>query len=179
MNEPELCLIENFLDNPDELFRSLRDGVEWDERMKARKTASFGVAYNYSGMTYPKTEMLSELEPVCEKIQQTVGFGPNNCLMNYYPNGQSTMGYHSDSTVELMPGTGVVIVSLGSERQMSYRSKIDKAVKFQYFLKSGALLYMTNEIQNHWQHAIPKDPDAGERISLTFRQISKKSNCDI
>ena len=73
MNEPELCLIEKFLKNPDELFRSLRDGVEWDERMKARKTASFGVAYNYSGMTYPQTEMLSELVPVCEKIQQTVG----------------------------------------------------------------------------------------------------------
>jgi len=173
MNEPEIYLCENFLENPDETLDLFREEVEWDDRMKVRKTASFGISYDYSGITYPQKEMLPELKPICERIQQQIGFLPNNCLMNYYPDAHSTMGYHSDSTDELMKGSGVVIVSLGSSRHISYRSKLDSKIKFRYLLNSGDLLYMKNEIQAQWMHAIPKDPDVGERISLTFRLIIK------
>ncbi|QDU07349.1 alpha-ketoglutarate-dependent dioxygenase AlkB [Gimesia aquarii] len=173
MNEPELYFRENFLENPNELLDFFREGVDWDERMKARKTASFGISYDYSGITYSQKEMLPELVPICERIQQEIGFLPNNCLMNYYPDGHSTMGFHSDSTDELMEDTGVVIVSLGSSRYISFRSKLDSKIKFKYLLNSGGLLYMQNEIQAQWMHAIPKDPAASERISLTFRWIIK------
>lgn len=169
MKEPEIDLHPNFLESSTKLFDQLRVGVDWDQRMKARKTASFGVAYNYSGITYPQTEMLPELVVVCDRIQQQVGFTPNNCLLNYYPDGQSTMGYHSDSTAELKAGTGVVILSLGSTRSISFRNKQDPDQKFSYALNNGDLLYMKNKIQDKWQHAIPRDPIAGERISLTFR----------
>jgi len=142
--------------------------------MRARKTASFGVSYDYSGVEYPQTEMHPMLLPVCDRIESELGFRPNNCLLNYYPNGDSTMGYHSDSSEELRDGTGVAIVSLGAERLIVYRSKKDKQVKYKYQLKSGALLYMSKEIQEHWMHAIPKQNGCGERISLTFRQIIKE-----
>ena len=74
MPEPQLELIPAFLDQATELFTLLREQVVWDERMKARKTASFGVAYNYSGITYPWTVMLPALEPVCERIAEEIGF---------------------------------------------------------------------------------------------------------
>jgi alkylated DNA repair dioxygenase AlkB len=93
--------------------------------------------------------------------------------MNYYVDGNSKMGYHSDSAAELQEETGVAILSLGAERTISYRSKLDKEHKVKYKLKNGALLYMNNDIQQKWMHAIPKETDVGERISLTFRKIIK------
>ena len=171
MKEPELLFVDNFIENSNNLFISLRDNIVWDERIKARKTASFGVAYDYSNITYPQVEMHCSLISICNQIESDIGFLPNNCLLNYYPDGNSTMGYHSDSAKELKLGTGVVIISLGSERCISFRSKSDKEIKFQYKLGCGGLLYMDKAVQDSWMHAIPKQNGAGERISLSFRYI--------
>ena len=153
------------------MFDRIKDLVVWDERLRSRKTASFGVAYNYSGMTYPAVDMLDALIPICDRIEEEIGFMPNNCLLNYYPDGNSTMGYHSDNISELKAGTGVAIVSLGAARYIHYRHKGDRAIEYKYLLNSGALLYMNDKIQQHWLHAIPKQLEASERISLTFRHI--------
>lgn len=172
--EPNIKIIENFVSDPDCLFHEIKNNVDWDERMKARKTASFGVSYNYSDITYPQTDMPVYLGKICQAIDQIIGFMPNNCLMNYYLNGNSFMGYHSDSSEELAENTGVVIISLGSERPISYRLIANKEHKVKYSLKPGTLLYMDKNVQSKWQHAIPKKKtDVGERISLTFRYILK------
>ncbi len=173
ITKPKLTVIDSFITKPDKLFITIQDQVIWDERIKARKTASFGVSYNYSGITYPQKQMLTELLPICIKIEKRIGFMPNNCLMNYYIDGRSSMGYHSDSAEELKEDTGVVIISLGAERHISYRSKINKEIKYKYLLKNGSLLYMDLQIQDEWMHAIPKEKEIGERISLTFRNIIK------
>ena len=81
------------------------------------------------------------------------------------------MGYHSDTSEELKEGTGVCIVSLDAARFISYRSKNNRTIEHKYLLKTGDFLYMDNYVQKHWLHAIPKQDEAGERISLTFRQI--------
>ena len=173
METPNIVIIENFINDADSMFAEIRDRVNWDERMKARRTASFGVSYNYSGMIYPETTMMKCLIPVCDQIESKIGFRPNNCLMNYYLDGNSTMGYHSDSAEELQEGTGVAIISLGAARSISYRSKLDIDRKVKYRLKNGALLYMDNDVQTKWMHAILKEKGVGERISLTFRNIIK------
>lgn len=53
-----ITYIENFIDKPQELFNYLSENVNWDERMSARKTASYGKAYNYSQMAYPYRDFL-------------------------------------------------------------------------------------------------------------------------
>lgn len=170
--KPDILLDEAFLTDGDALFAQLAEGVVWDERMRARKTASFGTAYNYSGITYGAVPMHPLLVPIVEKLEARLGFRPNNCLLNFYESGESTMGFHSDSTDELMPGTGVAIVSLGTERSITFQSKQDKQIQHSYPLKSGSLLYMSAEIQHAWKHAILKqDSVSGGRISLTFRQL--------
>lgn len=171
--KPNILLEENFVINHLQLFEELESSVVWDERMKARKTASFGVSYDYSGVSYRQTSMLKSLDLICECIEKKLGFKPNNCLMNYYMDGNSSMGFHSDSAEELLEGAGVAIISLGAERNIWYRSKLDKEVKIPYLLKSGALLYMGSELQQHWTHAILKEKNVGSRISLTFRHIIK------
>lgn len=173
MNAPAIHLKAKFIELPDALFKQLKNSVEWDERMKARKTASYGVAYNYSQITYPASAMLPELEEICGQLEKELGFHPNNCLLNYYQDGNSSMGFHSDSSEELEAGTGVAIVSLGSVRAITYRSKSDKSIQVEYQLPSGSLLYMSEQVQQDWLHAVLKSAEMGERISLTFRSIVK------
>lgn len=108
-----ITFIENFIKKPSELFEKLKNNVEWDERMSARKTASFGIAYNYSQISYPFQEFNSELKEIIDLIDQTLKFKPNNCLINYYLDGKSKMGFHSDQIDILFKNTGVGIVSIG------------------------------------------------------------------
>jgi alkylated DNA repair dioxygenase AlkB len=173
MSTPPIEIKAAFIGAADVLFEWLKNSVEWDKRMRARKTASYGVAYNYSQITYQAKEMLPELEGICGRIEQELGFRPNNCLLNYYPDGGASMGFHSDSSEELEAGTGVAIVSLGSVRAMTYRKKDDKSVQMEYPLASGSLLYMPDEVQQQWLHAVLKSEKVGARISLTFRSIVK------
>ena len=57
--------IDNFIDNDSFLFDTLRDTSDWDRRMSSRLTTSFGVSYNYSGISYPDVtipDYLTDLE---------------------------------------------------------------------------------------------------------------------
>lgn len=166
-----ITFIEHFLSTPQLLFEKLRKEVTWDERMKARKTASFGKAYNYSQISYPYQEMTPELDEIIELIAQQLHFKPNNCLINYYLDGKSKMGFHSDQTDILEEHTGVAIVSLGETRTLRFRNIADHEVVKDYPLPSGSLIYMNQEIQKEWQHAIPKSDTSEGRMSLTFRSL--------
>jgi len=166
-----ITFIENFIDNPRELFDLLTSTVKWDERMTARKTASFGKAYNYSQIEYPFQEFLPELELIIEKLSPVIGFESNNCLINYYLDGKSKMGYHSDQTDILEHNTGIAIVSLGETRTLKFRNIENPKTYLSYNLMEGSLVYMTQEIQRKWQHSIPKSDTEKGRLSLTFRRI--------
>ena len=119
MEDLKIIIIEDFINNADDLFQQIGKSVKWDERIKARKTASFGVAYNYSGITYPEIPMMACLIPICQKIESQLGFLPNNCLMNYYLDGNSKMGYHSDSAEKFKKDTGVAILSCRASHYIS------------------------------------------------------------
>lgn len=175
MQAPAIYLKPDFLSAPADLFFKLENEVIWDERMRARKTASFGVAYDYSQISYAPTAMPDFLQIICQALENELGFLPNNCLLNFYTDGNSSMGFHSDSTDELAAGSGVAIISLGSLRHITYRLKQDKNQEFLYPLPPGSLLYMSAAIQQDWLHAIPKETGAGARISMTFRKILNKA----
>ncbi|WP_347905334.1 alpha-ketoglutarate-dependent dioxygenase AlkB [Pseudomonas purpurea] len=175
MNPPSISLFPDFISVPQPLFDSLKDSVQWDERMRARKTASFGAPYDYSQITYPAIPMPAALDELCSRIEAQLGFRPNNCLLNYYPDGRSSMGFHSDAREQFVEGTGVAIVSLGHPRSILYRHKQEHTAEFGYTLASGSLLYMSDAVQEQWLHAIPKELDAGERISLSFRLLKDES----
>jgi len=166
-----ITYIENFIDNPTELFNILTTNVKWDERMTARKTASFGKAYNYSQIDYPYQEFLPELKVIIGKLKPVIGFEPNNCLVNFYMDGKSSMGYHSDQTDILETGTGIAIVSIGEARVLKFRNIENPEQFLTYELTAGSLVYMTQEIQTIWKHSIPKANTENGRISLTFRQM--------
>jgi alkylated DNA repair dioxygenase AlkB len=173
MSEPEASLDSQFLSHADAsaLFEALLSEVQWDERMKARKTACFGQTYDDSGIDYQLVPMHPRLIPLCEAISRRLGFVPTNCLLNFYETGRSSMGFHSDATHNLAEGTGVAIISLGAERCLSFRSKADPTVTLDYRLPHGSLFYMSQLTQDHWLHAVKRTETDDSRISLTFRHI--------
>lgn len=159
----------------DELMATLLREVDWDLRMRARKTASYGVPYNYSEMSYPAAPMHPVIarvrDAVTEALAGAADFRPNNCLVNLYETGRARMGYHFDATDELVPGTGVAIVSLGATRTLRFRLQTDREVERARPLPGGSLLYMSPAVQGIWKHGVPREPGAGPRISLTYRWL--------
>ena len=167
-----LIYIENLLENPSDLFTYLERNVNWDESMHSRKTASFGIPYNYSQIEYTYQSFPKEIESIINSIEQKLEFKPNNCLINFYSNGKSTMGWHSDRTDILCEGTGVAIVSVGDTRILRFREIENKENKVDYPLPPGSLIYMTKEVQDKWHHSIPKSNSELGRMSLTFRKLT-------
>ena len=166
-----VSFVQDFIPDPHIFYTFLEGTVHWDERMAARKTASYWKAYNYSQIEYPFQPMLPELQQLGQKIDGELGFAPNNCLINFYPDGKAKMGFHSDQTDILEAGTGIAIVSLGGTRALTFRNIADPSQTESYELPSGSLIYMTQEVQSLWQHAIPRSDTMEGRMSLTFRSL--------
>ncbi len=61
MDAPAIRLDESFLRESLTLFHGFKQSVHWDSRMRARKTASFGVSYDYSQMAFPEQPMPPEI----------------------------------------------------------------------------------------------------------------------
>jgi alkylated DNA repair dioxygenase AlkB len=158
------------LADPDSDLASVLDTVTWDERMRARRTASFGVPYNYSGQQYDATPVPPRIAAIGARASEHAGHPFNNCLANLYENGDNTMGFHQDSYVGLVSGSAIAIVSLGATRRLAFRS-LDRIHRQELALEHGSLLLMTAVTQRGWTHAVPRDRTAGRRVSLTFRHF--------
>lgn len=160
----------NFIQIENTLFESVLHSTEWDDEMKSRKTASFGVPYNSSNIKYLEKPIPKIFKSIIEKIAAIVNFEPNNILINYYTDGSSRMGFHSDDTSILKKNTGVVILSLGSDRIMRFKSKNNGEI-FDLNLEKNSLLLMKNDNQNKYLHSILPSKHDNPRISVTFRRI--------
>lgn len=173
MKTPEYTIDDSFLDSVEAtaLLNKLEREVDWDTSIRARKTACFGETYDESGVDYEVKPMLDILHPMINAIENKLGFRPTNCLANYYTDGKSTMGFHSDTISNLEGNTGIVIVSLGAERDLTFRNIEDYNNRLNCKMSHGSLFYMTQNTQNYWTHAIKKSSVDGARISLTFRRI--------
>lgn len=159
--------IEEFLSAPEELFRLLKENVEWDESQINRKTASFSVPYNYS----ENTRFIPELTNIINRIEHEFDFEPNNCLINYYLDGQSKMGFHAEQTDMLDDNSGIAILSIGEIKTLHHKNVGPIEPLFDFELPSGSMIFMTQEVQRVWQHSIPQSEVTGGRMSLTFRRI--------
>lgn len=97
----------------------------------------------------------------------------NSLLVNYYRDGNDTMGWHSDDEAELGHQPTIVCISLGAERVLKLKHKASNKVT-NLKLHSGSCLIMSGNSQRDYQHAIAKQTTlAHPRISLTFRLIKR------
>jgi alkylated DNA repair dioxygenase AlkB len=163
----------------DALFAYLRDTVPWQQegrppRMFPRLTAwyaNLGVTYSYSGVTHQAVPWTPELLDIKQRAETAAGTTWNSLLLNYYRDGQDSIGFHADDEPEL--GTNPVIgsISLGAVRRFVLKHPAS-GEKLEFDLPHGSLLVMGGTSQHHWRHGIPKTrKPVGPRINLTFRQI--------
>ncbi len=167
----QIKFVRNFLADTDMLFQHLLNNIEWNSSIKSRKTACFGEPYNYSETSHSLTPMPEILEKIAIDLEPIIGFLPNNCLLNYYENGNSRLGWHGDTISFLEPNTGIAIVSLGDPRIFQIRRNDVHTEMYNYVMNPGSLLCMPASIQSEWKHSIPKVVSTDSRISLTFRKM--------
>lgn len=161
---------------PHRLFEQMLAEIPWTEQMRARRTASMGRPYNYAGATYPDSPWHPVVKAVGESLIPAIGFEPTNCLMNLYPTGEHTIGWHNDDVTILAPGTGIAILSLGDTRTMVLRSQRGQGFEYERLaLASGSLFWMSQALQSTHKHSIRREPGVGPRVSLTYRRIVQES----
>ena len=169
----------------DALLRSLIDTIAWRSESivlwgrtyaQPRLIAWYGDEgkhYTYSGLTLvplPWTPLLTQIKECVEKLT-TVQF--NSVLLNYYRDGNDSMGMHSDDEPELGPNPIIASLSLGAERTFILKHRTKREIgPLHLQLSSGSLLLMQGDTQKHWKHGIAKEKRAcGPRVNLNFRRI--------
>lgn len=117
----------------------------------------------------PWTPALTDLRHKVESFTHLVF---NSVLLNYYRDGNDSVAWHSDNEKELGYHPGIASLSLGQARSFDFRNKKDHQRKYSLKLGNGSLLIMKGDLQQHWQHRIPKSARPMQpRINLTFRII--------
>ena len=140
-----------------------------------RLTAYYGEDhpyYAYSNIKLQPIPFTPILLSIKNKIETLTSHQFNGVLLNYYRNGDDSMGWHADDEKEL--GTNPVIASLsfGASRNFQLQHSLDKSIsKATIVLNDASLLIMKGVTQHFWKHQIPKQKNKGPRINLTFRKI--------
>ncbi|WP_319781975.1 alpha-ketoglutarate-dependent dioxygenase AlkB [Oceanisphaera sp. IT1-181] len=134
--------------------------------------------YRYSGQTRMPAPWHPVVREICQRVSAICEQPFNGVLLNWYRDGQDSMGWHADDEPELGINPTVASVSLGATRRFKLRHKLrPKAGRHsreqrELLLNHGSLLVMAGEMQHHWQHALPKMAAcSGPRINLTFRWL--------
>lgn len=164
-------------------FRSLMRNIDWKQEgmMMYGKPVLFprlmawygdaGSSYAFSGKRYEPSAWTKELQEIREQVAGPAGVVFNSVLLNFYRNGNDSMGWHADDEPELGPDPVIASVNFGATRRFMFRHQ-QAGLKYELNLTHGSLLIMKGSLQHHWQHQVPKTTKPiEERINLTFRLI--------
>jgi alkylated DNA repair dioxygenase AlkB len=166
-------------------FERLKTLCDWREEIirvrgkwyvVSRKTAWYGDAnYGYSGQVKVAQPWLPILVDIRSVVQEVTGESYNAVLLNYYPDGFSKTGWHSDNQRDLVPGAAIASVSFGATRRFDLRHQDGE--KHSIDLEDRSVLLMSGELQNYWKHSVPVQKKVKEpRINLTFRKMVTKQS---
>lgn len=181
----DLIYIANFYDRSESeyLLRSLKAELTWRQEtirlfgkpvLIPRMQAWYGdkeAYYKYSGLPLIPLPWTHTLKSIKFDLENILSVSFNSVLANLYRDGQDSMGWHSDNEKQLADKPIIASLSLGQSRKFLIKHK-SSGEKIDLILQSGSLLIMHGNLQQHWQHSIPKTKKIiGNRINLTFRTI--------
>lgn len=186
--EPDVLWEREFLTHAEQLalFDFCRDDIDWQQKtitfggppvLVPRLLAWFGdVDYAYSGIRHPARPMpgpLDDLRIRMERLLAERGVSArfNSVLMNYYRDGNDSIGMHADDETQLGLNSVIASVSLGAPRTFKMVHNASRT-RIDYRLEGGSLLVMKGDTQQTWRHGVAKEPGAGPRINLTYRLTS-------
>lgn len=166
------------------LFKALANNIAWKQEpikimgkeiMQPRLTAWYGdngKSYKYSGITMHPHAWSEDLLLIKNRVENVSGYTFTNVLLNFYRDGNDSMGWHKDNEKELGINPAIGSVSFGTSRSFNFKHTQDKNLKAKILLTHGSFLLMAGSTQHFWYHSIPKAPKLTEpRINLTFRKL--------
>lgn len=171
------------LDKANDFFEKLKFEIPWQQdtitvygknHLQPRLTALFGNEgrpYGYSNIIMQPHQWNPLLTYIKEEVEKECEVSFTTVLLNYYRNGQDSMGWHADNEQELGRNPIIASVTFGAERvfQLKHNSLDSKQ---NITLEHGSLLLMRGTTQHFWKHQIAKtQKEIGGRINLTFRII--------
>ncbi|WP_298187979.1 alpha-ketoglutarate-dependent dioxygenase AlkB [uncultured Pseudomonas sp.] len=128
--------------------------------------------YRYSGLTHQPLPWTPLLAQIRAQVVAAVGQPLNGVLLNYYRDGQDSMGWHSDDEAELGANPLIASLNLGGTRRFDLRRKGQSRIEHSLPLAHGSLLVMRGPTQHYWQHQVAKTRSpCAPRLNLTFRLI--------
>lgn len=131
------------------------------------------VHYGYSNSQLVKEPWPDALLAMRNRLQRVYGQAFNALLVNWYRDGEDSMGWHSDDEKELGLEPVIVSISLGATRKFTIRHKQTARIH-SLLLRSGSCLVMHSHSQSAYQHALPKQKKVTSgRINLTFRTVGQ------
>ncbi len=176
--------IENFLseDEADDLMNYLIEKIDWEEReitlfgkthMQPRLIKWIGESeYTYSNERMRVETFPRRLEVLRERLGRELGCKFNSVLLNYYRDGNDSMGRHSDDEKELGTRPIIASISLGVQRDFVIVEKLGMKKRYVLPLEHGSLLVMREDSQKLYLHELPKRKKVKTgRINLTFRYV--------
>ena len=128
------------------------------------------LTFEYSGKSMTPQKIPSLVVEIKELVEKFISVKFDGILVNYYPDGKSSMGYHSDP-IEDKWGNKFVVLTFGDTRKFIFREKQNKDNKFSYDFRDGDLIYMFDDCQEKYEHSVRKNKDSSiERLSLVFKK---------
>lgn len=179
---------ENWVDwstiSTDEFLRLKFSNIKWEQdniclygktTPLPRLTAWYGdpgKSYQYSGIAADPEPWNKGLIYIKKELEKIASHRFNSVLLNWYRSGEDHLGWHADDEKELGPTPTIASVNLGETRDFVLRRNDDKSRKIKIPLGNGSLLIMSGDMQEFWQHSVPKRKKVTQsRINLTFRKI--------
>lgn len=170
-----------------EIFCSLVETTQWKHEpillfgkrvLQPRLTAWYGdrgKEYRYSGTLQVPLPWTKTLLVIKSRVEEKCQTSFNSALLNYYRDEKDSMGWHRDNEKELGAMPTIASVSFGATRTFQIRNYREKSVRRDVDLSDGSLLIMSGEMQENWEHCIPKRARViGPRINITFRYIQNR-----
>lgn len=184
--DAELDYLPDWVDTAlaDSWLRALVEQTPWQQpelfihgryHRTPRLTAWYGdsgARYRYSGKLHEPLPWTPLLDEIRQRIVREVGQPLNAVLLNYYRDGQDSMGWHSDAEPELGRDPLIASLNLGGSRRFDLRRVGSTRIEHSLTLEHASLLVMRGPTQHHWQHQVAKTRQAcAPRLNLTFRLI--------
>ncbi len=166
--------LTNFIQEESIVLQHNKITVFGKEYNEPRLTFWMGPAYRYSTIYWPDTAFSIQVNQWKERLSQQLNFGFNSALINFYRNGEDSMGKHRDNEPE-MDSSCIASLSFGASREIIF-DQPHTGAKIKVTLNHGDLLVMKH-FQDTWWHSVPKRKRIDQsRLNLTFRKILTSQN---
>jgi alkylated DNA repair dioxygenase AlkB len=152
-----------WVQGPDAVFDEVLAAARWEQHDRLMYGSK--VVQPRLNATWPRLPIVEQMRLALSE-RYGVEFVSGGC--NLYRDGRDSVAWHRDRIAEEIADPIVAIVTFGQARPFLMRPRGGgRSVRF--LPGPGDLIVTGGTAQRTWEHTIPKQREAGARMSITFR----------